>query len=69
MNWSKLYGQYKKIPLVGRYEVLTGLAQRERSHSCFVLDTLVIIKMNIAINHVFGFLEGSRFVAVDTLCF
>ena len=47
------------------YSVLAGVAQRERRHSCFALDALMVVKVDIAVNHLVGFREGRRFVAVD----
>ena len=59
----------QKEPLVQEYSVLAGVAQRERRHSCFALDALVIVKMDVTVNHLIGFREGCRFVAVNTLRF
>ena len=59
----------QKEPLVQEYLVLAGVAQRERRHSCFALDALMVVKVDIAVNHLVGFREGRRFVAVDTLRF
>ena len=59
----------QKEPLVQEYSVLAGVAQRERRHSCFALDALVVVKMDVTVNHLIGFREGRRFVAVDTLRF
>ena len=42
------------------------MAQRQRRHSCFVLDALVIIKVDVPIEHFIGLGESGRFVAVDT---
>ena len=39
------------------------MAQRQRRHSCFGLDSLVVIKLDIAVNHLVGFGECSGFVA------
>ena len=35
MNSPILCGQHKKASNVGKYEVLSGVAQRERRHSSF----------------------------------
>lgn len=45
------------------------MAQRQRSHSCFGLDLSVVIKLDIAVNHLVGIGDCSRFVAVDALHF
>ena len=45
------------------------MAQSQRRHSCFVLDALVVVKVDVSVNHLVGFGEGNRFVAVDALCF
>ena len=45
----------QKEPLVQEYSVLAGEAQRERRHSCFALDALMVVKMDIAVNHLVGF--------------
>ena len=59
----------QKKPLVQEYSVLAGMAQRQRRHSCFALDALVIVKMDVAVNHLVRFQKGSRFVAVNAFCF
>ena len=68
MNRTRLCGQYKNPPKV-EYWDLAGVAERQRRHSCFGLDSLVVIKMDIAVNHFVGLGECSRFVAVDALRF
>ena len=45
------------------------MAKRERRHTGFSLDSLVIVEMDIFINHVLSFREISWFVAVNALCF
>lgn len=45
------------------------MAQRQRRHSGLCLDALVVVEMNITINHFIGFIEGHRFVSVNTLGF
>ena len=57
----------KRAP-VQEYSVLAGMAQRQRRHSCFALDALVVVKMDVAVNHLVGLREGRRFVTVDALC-
>lgn len=59
----------QKEPLVQEYSVLAGVAQRQRRYSCFALDALVVVKMDIAVNHFICFGEGCRLMAVDALCF
>ena len=59
----------QKEPLVQENLVLVGVAQRQWRHSCFALDTLVIVKMNVTVNHLVGLGEVGRFVAVDAFCF
>ena len=59
----------QKEPLVQEYSVLAGVAQRERRHSSFALDALMVVKVDVTVNHLVGFREGRRFVAVDTLRF
>ena len=43
-------GQYKKAPVEGKNEVLSGVAQRQRRHSCFSLDTLANVKVDVVVN-------------------
>ena len=38
-------------------------------HFCFALDAFEIVKMDVVVNHLVGFHDGSWFVAVDALCF
>jgi len=47
---------------------LSGVAQRQRRHSSFMLDTLVVIKVNVSVNEIIRFLECPRFVPLDTFC-
>ena len=56
----------QKRPPVGRYRVLSGVAQRERRHSSFSLDTLVVIEIDIIVNQHSGFINSNRKVSVDT---
>ena len=48
---------------------MSGVAQRQRRHSRFCLDALVIIEVNIPINQFIRFLDRLWFVAVDALRF
>ena len=68
MNRPRLCRQHKK-PRVQEYSVLAGVAQRQRRHSCFCLDAFVVVKVDVTVNHLFGFRKGRRFVAVDAFCF
>ena len=45
------------------------MAKRERSHSEFCLDALVVVEVDIAVNHGVGFAQRGRFVAVDAFGF
>lgn len=45
------------------------MAQRQRCHSLFCLDALVIIEVNIPVNQFIRFLDRLWFVAVDALRF
>ena len=47
----------QKSLYVGKYKVLSGVAQRERRHSSFWLDALIIVEVNIAVNHLIGLAE------------
>ena len=58
-----------KKPRVQEYSVLAGVAQRQRRHSCFALDTFVVVKVDVTVDHLVGFRKGGRFVAVDAFCF
>ena len=48
---------------------LTKVAQGKWCHSAFQLVALVVIKVNININHVIGLGKGNWLVAVKTLSF
>ena len=68
MNCPRLCGQHKKPP--GRkYEVLSGVAQRERRHSSFILDALMVVEMDVSVDQSIRFLECLRLVPVDALRF
>ena len=45
------------------------MAQRQRCHSSFILNALMVIEVNVSVNQIVGFLEGLWLVSVDTLCF
>ena len=51
-----------------KYEILGGEASRKRRLSSFELDALVIVEVDVSVNHLVGFREGSWFVAVNALC-
>ena len=53
---------------VGKHEVLSGEASRQRRLSSFELDALMVVEVDIAVNHLVGFRESSWFVAVNALC-
>lgn len=55
--------------LCRKYFVLSEVALRQWRHSCFCLDTLMIIEMNVAIYHLICFLERARLVPVDAFRF
>ena len=57
----------QKGPYV-RKNVLEGVAKRKRSHSCFRLDTLVVIKVNVAINHGVCFTKRLWFMTINAFC-
>ena len=45
------------------------MAQRQRRHSCFILDALMIIEVNVPVDQVVRVTDRLRFVPVDTLRF
>ena len=51
------------------YKCLSGEVSRQRCLSCFQLDTIVVVKVEAAVNHFIGFGKCSRFMAVDAFCF
>ena len=59
----------QKEPLVQEYSVLAGVAQRERRHSCFALDALIVIEVNEPLYQIICFLKCLWFMPVDTLRF
>lgn len=54
LNRPRLCRQHKK-PRVQDYTVLAGVAQCQRRHSCFRLDALVVVKVDVTVNHLIGF--------------
>ena len=44
------------------------MAQRERRHSSFELDALVIVEMDVIINQYSGFVKGGWMMPVDAFC-
>ena len=52
---------------VGKYEALSGEALRQRRLSSFELDALMVVEVDIAVDHFVCFRKSSRFVSVDTL--
>ena len=58
----------QKGTYVGKHEVLSGEASRQRRLSSFELDAFMVVEVDIAVNHLVGFRESSWFVAVNALC-
>ena len=58
----------QKGTYVGKHEVLSGEASRQRRLSSFEQDALMVVEVDIAVNHLVGFRESSWFVAVNALC-
>lgn len=58
----------QKGTYVGKHEVLSGEASRQRCLSSFELDAFMVVEVDIAVNHLVGFRESSWFVAVNALC-
>ena len=70
MNRPRLCRQHKKPRVQAIMTVLAGVAQCQRRHSCFRLDALVVVKVDVTVNLLIGFIEkDGRFVAVDALGF
>ena len=44
------------------------MAQRERHYSCFNLNALVVVEMNVAVNHIVGICESFGLVPVNAFC-
>ena len=57
--------QYKEAPLPKG----AGTAQRQRRHSSFTLDTLMVIEVNVSVNQLIRFMQCLGLVSVDALCF
>ena len=55
----------QKGTYVGKHEVLSGEASRQRRLSSFELDAFMVVEVDIAVNHLVGFRESSWFVAVN----
>ena len=45
------------------------MAQRQRRHSCFILDALVVIEVDVPVDQIVGFTNHLRLVPVDALRF
>lgn len=45
MYCTRFYGQCQKRPLIGKYYVLSGVAQHQRCHSAFQLNTFMVVKI------------------------
>ena len=45
------------------------MAQRQRRHSSFILDALMVVEVNVSIDQIIRFPESLWLVSVDTLCF
>ena len=45
------------------------MTKRERRHSCFQLNVLMVVEMAEQVNHAIGYSEGSRSMTVDAFCF
>ena len=39
------------------YLALSGVAQRQRRHSSFILDALVVVEVNVSVDQIVGFAE------------
>ena len=55
-------------PAVNRSR-LSGVAQRQRRHSCFRLDAFIVIEMNVPVDQIICFFECLGFMPVDTFRF
>ena len=49
--------------------MLVGEVSRQRRLSGLKLDVIMVVKVDISVNHLVGFREGSRFVTVNALDF
>ena len=45
------------------------MAQRQRRHSSFILDALMVVEVNVSVDQIIGFFHCLGFVPVDALCF
>ena len=45
------------------------MAQRQRRHSSFVLDALMVVKVDVSVDHFISLGKSGRFVPVNTFCF
>ena len=52
-----------------KYRVLVGEASRQRRLSSLKLDALVIVKVDISVNHLIGRRESGWLMSGNTLCF
>ena len=48
---------------------LTGLAKRKRSQSCFQLNALMVVEVDVIVNHFIGLFKSLRLVSIDALGF
>jgi len=49
LDCPSLCGQHKKPPC-RKYSVLSGVTLRQRRHSCFCLDALIVVKVNVSVD-------------------
>lgn len=52
----------KRVP-EQEYSILAGVAQRQRRHSYFMLDALVVVKVGVTVYHFIGYRKDRRFVS------
>ena len=45
------------------------MAQRQRRHSSFILDALMVVEVDVFVDEIIGFIECFWFMSVNTLCF
>ena len=58
----------QKGTYVGKHEVLSGEASRQRRLSSFELDAFMVVEVDIAVNHLVCLRKRGRFVPVNALC-
>ena len=58
----------QKGTYVGKHEVLSGEASRQRRLSSFELDALMVVEVDIPVNHLVCLRKRGRFVPVNALC-